>query len=381
MKQLNPIIEALGGIDETMALAAVSKRKTKKLLKIVIIAAAAAMLLTTTAAAATLGEDPLIKLNNRSYSADVYTYTDQNGYTIKTRLVTLPEEYTDRGYIPVGELRPVYDKDGKDFDKIVYYDELGVQVNGLYGIYSNMVITANIEKLGEIPITAMHTLDLPYRHLSLTGKPDETLYINIWQDPFQAVQEAYDYSRSKRATVDEKVEAFIREGWDCGLPGYGGYKHPSLHDMIEDSGRVYAGNSVLIEFDGSPSAIASKHYDYKIEIPEGFAEKDGFQAITFYDYEAKLVTQQMFIYTLTDKASSKDVKFTVWRSAEKKETYTDHFNFDYEYITLNNGTKARLHQSGYTYIAEFEKDGAAYAFQCDVDRDLVDKVLTNLGVL
>lgn len=381
MKQLNPIIEALDGIDENIALAAAKKRKMKKPLKIVIIAAAAALLMTTTATAATMGDQPLIKLNNKSYPADVYTYTDQNGWTIKTTLITLPEEYTDSGYIPVGEVRPVYNKDARHPEDIIYYDELGVRIGAAYGVSSNMYIFTDIEKNEEIPRHYTSFFDLPYRHQGISGKPDGSIYVDIWQDAVQAAQEVYDNFRREHATIDEKVEAVIRDGWDFGLPGYGGYKHPSLHDIMEDSSTQSVGSNILIGFDGLPSEVANKHYNYALDIPEGFTEKEGIQAITFYDYDAKLVTQQMFIYTLTDETSGKDVKFTVWRSAEKKEVYTDHFGFDYEYISLNNGTQARLHPSDNTYIAEFEKDGAAYAIQIDSDKETVGNVLKNIGLL
>lgn len=380
MKQLNPIIESLDGIDENLALAAANRRKMKKPLKIVIIAVAAAMLLTTTAAAtaATLGEDPLIKLNNRSYHGKTGSYTDQNGWTLKTTFIALPREYGNSGYIPVGEMRPVFNENEDGLDNIIYYDELGVRVDGSN---SKMYILTEIEKPGETSIKRVSNFSLSYRHQRMSIDTDGTICIDIWQDPLQAAQEAHQKALIARVPVDEQVENAIKGGWGRMLSGYGGYKHPSLHDIFANSCTLIGGKNILIGSDGSPSALARKLYDCTLDIPEGFAEKDGFQAVSFCDHDAKLVTQQMFIYTLTDQASGKDVKFTVWRSAEKKDTYTDHFGFEYEYITLNNGTKARLHQSGYTYIAEFEKDGAAYAFQCDVDRELVENVLKSFGVL
>ena len=142
--------------------------------------------------------------------------------------------------------------------------------------------------------------------------------------------------------------------------------------------------------------IAGKYYDYILDQPEGFTEKEGILIIQYdnhyfeeidgidqwrYDGDPMII-QQIFIYTMTDSASGKDVKFTVWRSAEEKDVDTSCFKFDYEYIPLKNGTEARIHQSvDYNYIVEFEKDGAAYAFVCDLDRELVNRVLENMDLL
>lgn len=385
MKPLNPIIEALDGIDEDIALAAATKkRKIKKPLKIVIISVAAALLLTTTATAATLGEKPLVKLNRKSYSSSkCWSYTDENGWTLKTTVIKLPEEcssYGLYGYVPVGEIRPVFTENADSFE-FKYYDELGVLLNGSHGVFTGHFIVCGAEKPGEIPLTEMSLHDLAWRYNSMTIKTDGTICVDVWQDPIQAGQEAYSDWLIKHMSLDERVEAVLWNAWDFGLPDFSGFKHPSLREILANEYNHYAANELVIGFEGSPSAAARQFYDYSLEIPEGFTEKDDIQAITYADHNAKLITQQMFIYTVTDDISGKDVKFTVWRSAEAKDTYTDHFGFEYEYITLNNGTKARLHQSGYTYIVEFEKDGAAYAFQADIDRELIERVLQSMELL
>lgn len=377
MKQLNPIIEALDGIDEDIALAAAKRRKKNKPLKIVIISVAAALLLGTTAAAATLGKNPLVKLNNRTYPSKFWSYTDENGWTLKTTVVDLPEDYTKYSYKPVGEIRPVFTANATGRDEFKYYDELGVLLDEVTDLY----IFCNAEKPDEDLIKYIRFSQIPDRHVRITGGTDGTEYINIWQDPIQAGQAAYGEWVYDRMSLDEKVELWLNSGWDFGIPNAGGYKHPSIQEIVGNASDFYSTWALIAKFDGSPSAAAERFYDYSLDIPEGFAEKDDIQTITYHEFDLSMITQQMFIYTVTDDTSGKDVKFTVWRSAEAKDTYTDHFGFEYEYITLNNGTQARLHQSGYTYIVEFEKDGAAYAFQTDIDRGLVERVLDKMGMM
>ena len=137
-----------------------------------------------------------------------------------------------------------------------------------------------------------------------------------------------------------------------------------------------------------------KLYGYAPISIDGFSEKAGTTVVIYtnavltedktrYTFIGdKEITQQMFVYTLVEEQSGTEVLFTVWRSAEHKDTYTDHFDFEYEYIRLNNGTQARLHQSAdYSYILEFEKDGAAYGLQLGRERDLADSILDKMELL
>lgn len=395
MKKLNPIIEALDGVDENTALAAApsGKRKMKKPLKITIIAVAATLLLGTTAAAATLGEHPLVKLNDSQVTPKFSSYVNDNGWTIETTVVEYPVDTA--GYVPVGEIRAVYDANCADMtDNIHYFDELGVRIDR---ISNQLAIYLKAVKEGEIDV---HSMKGTYFggdfHQSESMDQDGTISIEFWQDPIQMAQQASEEKRYAKMSVDEKIQYQLMYGWDIGYPEYGGFEHPSMRDILSADAHGSYGGDDVINFNGLPSDVAAKYYGYTLDKPDGFTEKDGAQVIMYfndvmgvnqYGYnqmvkaEEPKVIQQMFIYTMTDNASGKDVKFTVWRSSEEKDVDTSCFKFDYEYIPLNNGTEARIHQSGYNYIVEFEKDGAAYAAVLDLDMELVERVLTNMSLL
>ncbi len=396
MKQLNPIIEALDGIDEDIALAAATKkRRIKKPLKIVIISVAAVLLLGTTAAAATLGEHPLVKINSKTVTPKFSSYVDDNGRTIETTVIEYPVDNMDSpGYVPIGEVRGVYNENAvSHFDEVQHFDELGIQLDN---ITYQLRISFNAAKEGEIPIHSIKGTAFDGYHQSESGNADGTeIKIELWKDPIQLAKDALAEKAFARMSVDEKIEFTLREYFDFGHPQLGGFAHPSMRDIFSEDARGSYGPPDVINFKGLPSTVAGKYFDYTFDQPEGFTEKEGLQIIQYdnhcyeeidgishwtYDGDP-IITQQIFIYTMTDSASGKDVKFTVWRSAEEKDVDTSCFKFDYEYIPLNNGTQARLHQSGYTYIVEFEKDGAAYAFQSDIDRELVERVLKKMGMM
>lgn len=383
MNKLNPIIEALDGIDENTALAAAqSKRRMKKPLKIAVIAAAATLLLGTTAAAATLGEHPIIKLNDKQVTPRFSSYVNENGWTIKTSAIEYPVDIA--GYAPVGEIRAVYDDTtGDKRNDMHWYDELGVLLDR---VSDQMRMGLEATKEGENDVVGMKGTAFSDHHQSEFMNADGTeISIECWQDPIQAAKQALAEKRWAGMSIDEKIETTLRYGWDYGYPEYGGFEHPTMRQLLEADAQ---GMSNVQKFKSLPSE-AMKLYGYAPVSIDGFSERGGL-LVTFdvndhrtehgsvRDDDPKII-QQMFVYTLTEEESGKDVKFTVWRSAAEKDVYTDHFGFDYEYIPLNNGTEARLHQSGFSnYIVEFTKDGAAYAAVLDLDRDLVERVLTGM---
>lgn len=393
--KLNPIYKALDGIDEDIAArVAVKRRKINKPLKIAVISVAAAMLLGTTAAAATLGEHPIVKLNGKSVTPRFSSYVDDNGWKIDTTVIEYPADDTI-GYSPVGEVRGVYNENGKTlFEDVKHFDELGIELDN---ITSQLRISFNAEKEGEIPIHFIKLSSHPNYHYHESGNADGTeIKIELWQDPIQAAKDALAEKAYARMSVDDKIELSLREYYDFGHPEYGGYAHPSMRDIFTEDAHGSYGSPDVINFSGFPSTIAGKYFDYTFDQPDGFTEKEGIQIIQYdnhyyekidginqctYDGDPMII-QQIFIYTMTDSESGKDVKFTVWRSAEEKDVDTSCFKFDYGYIPLKNGTEARLHQSAdYNYIVEFEKDGAAYALVCGLDRELVNRVLENMNLL
>lgn len=393
-RKINPIIEALDGINENTAIAAApQKRKMKTPLKIVIISVAAVMLLGTTAAAATLGDHPIVKINNKTIATKVSNYVDDNGWSIRTTVIEYPVDTA--GYSPAGEVRGVYDENAEyKPDELKYYDELGVRIDR---ISDQLAIYLDASKEGENDFTSMKGTSFSGYHQRESRNAERTeINIEVWQDPIQAAREALEEKRYAKMSVDEKIQYQLMYGWDIGYPEYGGFERPSMRDIIAADTRGSYGGGDIINFNGLPGAVAAEYYGYMLDQPDGFTEKDGVQVIMYfndvmvvnqYGYqmvkaEEPKVIQQMFIYTMTDNASGKDVKFTVWRSAEEKDVDTSCFKFDYEYIPLKNGTEARIHQSvDYNYIVEFEKDGAAYAFVCDLDMELVNRVLENMDLL
>lgn len=392
MKQLNPIIEALDGIDEDIALAAAAKRRRmKKPLRIAIVSVAAALLLGTTAAAATMGEHPIVKFNNKTITPKFSSYVDDNGWKIDTTV--FPYGVYQYEYDPVGEIRGVYDVNAEDpRDETRFYDELGIELNG---VITDLRMGFRATKEGEIDFGTMSIRNHSNYHQSETENADGTVIkIDLWQDPVQIVMDALSEKAYARMTLDEKIDRWIQLQTDYTFPGYGGFAHPTLRELFAEE----TTGTGVVGFKGLPSDAAGKYYDYKFDQPEGFTEKEGLQVIQFsndiyvegkFEYtkelvkaDEPLVIQQIFIYTMTDDESGKDVKFTVWRSAEEKDVDTSCFKFDYDYITLKNGTEARIHQSAdYNYIVEFEKDGAAYAFVCGLDMELVNRVLENMRMM
>lgn len=392
--KMNPIIEALDGINENTAIsAAPQKRRMKTPLKIVIISVAAVVLLGTTAAAATLGEHPIVKINNKTVTPSYSSYVNDDGWTLKTTVVKYPVDCA--GYEPVGEIRAVYDENCEDkTDDVHYFDELGVMIDN---ISKQLAIYLKATKEGEIDIHSMNGTGFFDYHQSESMDSDgNNIQIEFWQDPIQVARQVILEKRFAKMSIDEKIEYQLMYGWDIGYPEYGGFQHPSMRDIFSADTNAWYGRSDVINYKGLPGDVAAGYYGYTLDQPEGFTEKDGVQVIMIFNTHyvpdenfpqinrtvADKVIQQMFIYTLTDNASGKDVKFTVWRSAEEKDVDTSCFKFDYEYIPLKNGTEARLHQSGYSnYIVEFEKDGAAYAAVTDLDMELVERMLINLNLL
>ena len=388
MNKLNPLLDVMSELDDkTVAdLAAGYARKRKKPWKIVVIAAAAVLLLGTTAAA-TFGNDPVVKINHKRVKSIYSSYVNEDGITIETTAVELPVDYCR--YRPAGEIRAACDS---DTGEIVCYDELGVRLDKI----SNWLeLFVYMEKEGE-----MRTLfsrgqadGEHYQGGSMTHDGKE-IEIEFWQDPIQALKSAHERKKFERQTVDERLEDFKIYGDPIEYAELGGFKCPTYRELFGAEGIEWGSiTSGAATFKTTPSEVL-KLYDYAPVSLEGFSEKAETSAFLFanpvcseeehryiYDDNTRVI-QQMFVYTLVEDRSGTDVVFTVWRSAKNKDTYTDHFDFDYEYIPLNNGTQARLHQSVYDfYILEFEKDGAAYGLKFDGGRNFAESILQKMGLL
>lgn len=380
MTKLNPLFEAIGEIDEAMIEKAQTKAKKRVGLRIAIIAAAAALLLGTTAAA-TFGDNPIVKINNQKVKARYSSYVNEDGWTIETTAVELPVDYCR--YQPVGEIRAVFDSDEKE---TACYDELGVRLDKIT-LWVNLYVHA--EKDGEIPYMLMSSHSDSEHHQSETLTPDgKEIEIEFWQDPAQALKSELEAKKFKKQTADERYKDFLIYGDPFEYAELDGFKCPTYHELFEvEDIKLTTGAA---SFSLLPSE-AMKLYDYAPVSLEGFSEKAGTSAFLFTDakrsedgmeFTVSAVTQQMFVYTLVEEQSGAEVLFTVWRSAENKDTYTDHFDFDYEYIPLNNGTNARLHQGlDDIFILEFEKDGAAYGLNLGTERGLVETVLEKMELL
>lgn len=388
MNKLNPIFDAVSDIDDKTVADFIPKYKTKppKALKIAAVAVAAALLLGTTAAAATLGDDPIVKINNKQVTPWYSSYVNENGWTVKTTAVEIPFAYCR--YRPVGEIRAVFYSNSSD---IRFYDELGVRLDD---ITDNINFYINAEKPGENPFSGAHGTVYEDYHQSETITPEGEILIDIWQDPVQAVKSANAKKRYENMTVDERIEEMQVYGDLIEFSEFGGFEHPSMRELFEADGMgLYSITNNAVKFECIPSE-AMKLYKYAPVSINGFSEKAGTTVVLYtnavltedktrYTFIGdKEITQQMFVYTLVEEQSGTEVLFTVWRSAENKDTYTDHFDFEYEYIQLNNGTQARLHQSAdNSYFLEFEKDGAAYGLQIGRERDLAESILEKMELL
>lgn len=375
MNKINPLFDAVSEIDDKTVADFIPKYKTKprKALKIAVIIVAAALLLGTTAAAATLGDNPIVKINNKQVTPWHSSYVDENGWTVETTVVKMPFDYSC--YTPIGEVRAVFEAEPME-DRI--YDELGVLLND---ISNGMNLYVNAQKPGETPMHISHGRFYENYHQHETITPEGEIIIDCWQDPIQALESANREKQYERMTIDEKLEEWMKFGND--FFEYGGFEHPSRRELLEMGAKTSGGFADVHTFECAPSE-AMKLYGYAPVSIDGFSEKAGLTVVMYKDADSDTgeytIFQQMFVYTLVEEQSGAEVLFTVWRSAEKKDTYTDHFDFEYEYIPLNNGTSARLHQSDNRCIVEFEKDGAAYGLRLG-GRPAADSVLEKMGLL
>lgn len=383
MTNINSLFEAIGEIDEAMIEKAQAPAKKRVGLRVAISAAAAVLLLGTTAAA-TFGDNPIVKINNKKVKARYSSYVNEDGWTIETTAVELPVDYCR--YQPVGEIRAVYDSDTND---AVCYDELGVRCEfGEIALWGHFYVIAN--KDGETPFHFSAGITDDNHHQSETMTADgKSIEIEFWQDPAQALKSELEDKKFKRQTADERYADFLIYGDPFEYAELDGFKCPTYHELfaIEDI-RI---TNHAATFPSLLPSEAMKLYDYAPVELKGFSEKAGLSVFFFTDAERSedgmkvtvtAVTQQMFVYTLVEEQSGAEVLFTVWRSAENKDTYTDHFDFDYEYIPLNNGTNARLHQGlDDIFILEFEKDGAAYGLNLGTERGMAETVLEKMKLL
>lgn len=384
MNKINPLFEAVSEIDDKTVANSIQTNKTKprKAFKIAAIAVAATLMLGTAAAASTFGDDPIVKINDKQVTPWYSSYVNENGWTIETTVVEIP--YKRGSYSPVGEIRAVFD------DKLVdavYYDELGIRLND---IANDVVFYIKADKPGETPFNGTKGSFYNNYHFSETISPEGNISIEFWQDPIQALNSANE----KKKTVDEKIEELMVYEEVIGFSEYGGFGHPSVRELVEGGGiGTYSITDSVINFECTPEE-AMKLYGYAPISINGFSEKAGTTVVMYTNavwnedktgftfIGDKEIVQQMFVYTLVEEQSGTEVLFTVWRSAENKDTYTDHFCFEYEYIQLKNGTQARLHQSAdNSYILEFEKDGAAYGLQLGHEHDLAESILKKMELL
>lgn len=382
MTKLNPLIEAIGEIDDALVEKAQAPSKKRARIRTLIIAAAAVLLLGTTAAGATFGNNPIVKINNKKVASRYSSYVNEDGWTIETTAVELPVDCCR--YQPIGEIRATFDSDTHD---VVCYDELGVRLNEI----SNWVnLYVNAEKDGETPFHFISGHVDGDHHQGETMSADgKVIEIEFWQDPAQALKSINDEKKLERITVDERLEVLRIYGDPFEYAELDGFKCPTYRELFEAEGACRITNKAA-NFKSAPSEVM-KLYDYAPVELKGFSEKAGLSVFFFTDevrwenglyMEVHEITQQMFIYTLVEEQSGTEVLFTVWRSAENKDTYTDHFDFDYEYIPLNNGSNARFHKGlDDIFILEFEKDGAAYGLKFDGERDFAETILERMGLL
>lgn len=383
MTKLNPLIEAIGEIDDALVEKAQAPSKKRARIRTLIIAAAAVLALGTTAAGATFGNNPIVKINNKRVSSRYSSYVNEDGWTIETTAVELPVNYCR--YQPVGEIRATFDSDTQD---VVCYDELGVRLDRKVHHWVNLYVHA--EKDGETPFLFVSGSADGDHHQGETMSADgKEIEIDFWQDPAQALKSEFKDKKFKRQTAEERYADFLIYGDPFEYAELDGFKCPTYHELfaIEDI-RI---TNQAATFPSMLPNEAMKMYDYAPVELKGFSEKAGLSVFFFTDevrwenglyVEEHEITQQMFIYTLVEEQSGAEVLFTVWRSAENKDTYTDHFDFDYEYIPLNNGSNARIHQGlDDIFILEFEKDGAAYGLKFDGERDFAETILERMGLL
>ncbi len=392
MTEFNPIFEALDGLDENIAAEAVrpAKKKMKKPLKIAIIAVAATLALGMSAVAATSGSNPIIKINKRQISGDYEEYVNSEGYTVKTVAAVIPQSDMPT-YRPIGKIRAEY-VDGSFY----FYDELGVKINDIaedtafYGTSSkdNKVLDSHAKGY-ESPdyLEGIMTVAADYSYVEYTE----------WVNLIKYAEYKSNTAKWNRLSLQEKIDFYNMELEAAGVNyynDYGGISHPTTKEQLalNGIGHFSAGDNQITgpdgvfydpfnaySFENTPTEIFKLFGFDPLAVEEMSENKCRCFAMLYYDQELKEFTQGIYQYTLTDDETGAPIEFTAWHYADKRECHTDHFDFDYEYVTLDSGAEARIHRSvNGSYIAEFEKDGAAYAFTTDLDRGIVIRILNNL---
>ena len=379
MNKTNPIFEALNELNENYAAEAIlpRKKKMKKPLKIALIVVAATLALGTTAIAASSGDRPVMKLNHKEMIADYDEYVNADGWTVKT--LTALEPYDEIvPYRPVGRIRAYYENG--DF---TFYDELGVNINR---------IAADTDLFG----TAFKG-DESDLHAKFADGPDylrgrggiagdySSMEFEEWIDPIKYAEYQVMLAKFNRMSIQEKVYYLNLNGYDY-YDGFNGISHPTAEEHFTLDGNAHTSMNGFDDFcafsyQSTPSEVY-KIFGFTPIIGADMTEDTArCFALLNYNNDNKEFTQGLYQYSLTDMASGTPIDFTAWHYADLKDTFTDHYGFDYEYIELNDGTQARLHRSiTGDYIAEFEHEGSAYAFKTSLDRDNVTRILANLGV-
>ena len=402
MNNTNRIFEAMNDLDENYAAEAIlpRKKKMKKPLKIAIIVVAATLLLGTSAVAASSGDHPIMKLNHRQMLADYDEYVNENGWTVKTLTAVEPQDDIPT-YRPVGKIRAVYNEN--DTGIFTFYDELGVDLEITQD--TDIFGTAFKDDKSDMHEKGANGPDYLRGRASIAADYSWVSYED-WVDPIEYIKYKADEVAWNRKSLQEKADMLnsLEYGRYSTLKDFGGIPHPTAeeHYTVDGCPSTYIHNFDIAPSDRpdySSNDILFKHYityNYRC-IPSTALKMFGFTPLIGenmtesvgrcfvkldIDNDLKEFTQGMYQYSLNDTASGTPIEFTVWHKAELRESFTDHFDFEYEYIELNNGTQARLHRSvSGDYIAEFEYDGAFYAFKTSVDRDGVTRILIDLGVL
>lgn len=180
------------------------------------IAVGALLALTVSAGALTMGYDPIIKINGKTFNGGTKTsYVDENGYTVKLVAIPLPEEVTgpfnpDKEHKVQGELHVAANYEALHFvpdeeynalsplekkkrdrerldSELIFSDDTGrIDADDIYGMYISIELT----KEGELPsqyFFSKSNMSVPYTY-SFTGSADGNSFeINYWYSPAKAL--------------------------------------------------------------------------------------------------------------------------------------------------------------------------------------------------